>query len=78
MIRMVPFARALAAQHPDTRSERSNGVCRVNGEQINGAACEEVREDESAGSPGVRLGANGGARRGRARPPSPSPMLFVH
>ena len=35
-------------------------------------ACEEVREGESAGSPwvwwGPRVGANGDARRGRARP----------
>jgi hypothetical protein len=48
------FARALTAQHPATRSERSTGVCRENGERINSVVCEEVREGESAGSPGVR------------------------
>ena len=36
-------------------------------------ACEEVREEESAGSPGVRwatgVGANGGIRRGRPESP---------
>ena len=39
---------------------------------IGHVACEEVREEESAGSPGVRwapgVGANGGACRRRARP----------
>ena len=66
------FDRALTAQHPATRSERSTGVCRENCERKNSVACEEVREGESAGSPGVRwapgVRANVGARRGRARP----------
>ena len=29
--REIGFARALTAQHPDTRSDRSTGVCRENG-----------------------------------------------
>ena len=65
-------ARALTAQHPATRSERSAGVCRENGERRNSVTGGGVREGGSAGSPGVRWSpggsANGGACRGRARP----------
>ena len=70
------FARALTAQPPATRSDHSTGVCRENGarteERGMRVQSEEVREEKSAGSPGVwwspGVGANGGACGCRARP----------
>ena len=46
------FARARTAQPPATRSDHSTGVCRETALERNDVACEEVREEESAGTRG--------------------------
>jgi hypothetical protein len=54
------FALALTVQHPTRRSERSTGVCRVYCKRNESSvAREEVHEEESAGSPGVRWAPGG-------------------
>ena len=44
----------MSAQHPATRSDRSTESAGKTARERNNVACEEVREEESAGSPGVR------------------------